>query len=101
MANLFRGWFVPEPASRLRTIGDVRDGRHPEHPNLPDVTLSERCDGCGYPPLAVFMHGHHGELQLCRHHANEQETRLEADGWVAVLDRREQTAERWRNNTAR
>lgn len=99
----FRGWFLsnpPEPASRLRVIGDVRDGRHPEHPDLPDIALGDRCDRCGYAPMTVFLHGHHGELQLCGHDANAAEERLEAAGWVVALDRRERTAERWRNDVA-
>lgn len=101
MANPFRGWFsTPGPASRLRTIGDVRDGRHPEHPDLPDVQLADRCDRCGTPPAAIFMHGHHGELQLCRHDANWLEDRLESLGWVLVADLRERLADQWRNGLA-
>jgi hypothetical protein len=99
--NPFRDWFLSQPpprlASRLRTIGDVTDGRHPEHPDLPAVELGSRCDRCGNEPLTVFLHGHDGELHLCRHDANDLEDPLESAGWVIALDRRERTADRWRN----
>lgn len=102
MSNVFRGWFAvggDGQASRLRTIPDVTMGRHPEHPRTTPFELAGQCDQCGHASLTLFCHAGAGELELCGHHADRAEPSLEADGWVAVIDRRQRTADEWLSNT--
>lgn len=51
----------------------------------PELSAQDRCDACGAQARVTATKGS-ASLLLCRHHANEHELRLTAEGWLTVSD---------------
>lgn len=59
-----------------------------------ELTLTDRCDGCGSAAYVRWLKKPDAILDMCGHHSNRHNDKLTREGWTILVDNREKLISR-------